>query len=78
MRDRDVQAGLRNYRYCVIRTRLPDSRVLQAMFYPSETIAKVRQVIHSTLREELLAYPFSLLDPTGRVVSDDSVSTCTL
>ena len=74
MRDRDAQASLRHYRYCVVRVRMPDSLVLQATFFPAETISKVRHVVYSAVTEELEAYPFSLVDPSGRVVTDDTVS----
>ncbi|XP_065180642.1 UBX domain-containing protein 6-like [Sycon ciliatum] len=74
MRDRDTQAALRTYRYCVLRVRFHDGAVLQAMFYPNEMISDVRLAINSALREELQNAEFVMIDPRGRPVKDEMVT----
>ena len=72
MRERDAMAAARNYRYAIVRVRLPDGNLLQGTFFPREPISAVRSFVYEALLDEARA--FSLFDPAGKRVTNDSAS----
>ncbi|ELU02693.1 hypothetical protein CAPTEDRAFT_174430 [Capitella teleta] len=80
MRQRERQRELRRYRYCLIRTRLPEGLLLQGVFKAHEKLSALNAFIRESLSHDWI--PFTLTSPSGSKFTDEdenrSLAECDL